>query len=106
MNYPTIEELKAHVRIETDDTLDDELLLSYRDSAIEFIKSYLNCNIYEDSVPEWESNGTVFNLQMKQAVYLMVGQWYRYREDTATSDMHPISVGVKQLLERKRVRNV
>ena len=43
---------------------------------------------------------------MRQAVYLIVGQWYRYREDTATSDMHPLSVGVKQLLDPIRKRNV
>ena len=77
MNFPTVAQVKAHIRVEI-----------------------------EDEVPPEESNGTIFNSSMRQAVYLIVGQWYRYREDTATSDMHPLSVGVKQLLDPIRKRNV
>ena len=69
------------------------------------ISRYINQKIYENEVPPEESNGTIFDVTMRQALYLIVGEWYRYRENTATSDMHPLSNGVKQLLDPIRKRN-
>lgn len=105
MNFPTVEQVKAHIRVEIDDE-EDDLIQEYIDDAISYIESYINQRVYENEVPPEESSGTIFNSSMRQAVYLIVGQWYRYREDTATSDMHPLSVGVKQLLDPIRKRNV
>lgn len=105
MNFPTVAQVKAHIRVEIEDE-EDDLIQEYIDDAISYIESYINQRVYENEVPPEESNGTIFNSSMRQAVYLIVGQWYRYREDTATSDMHPLSVGVKQLLDPIRKRNV
>ena len=105
MNFPTVAQVKAHIRVEIEDE-EDDLIQEYIDDAISYIESYINQRVYEDEVPPEESNGTIFNSSMRQAVYLIVGQWYRYSEDTATSDMHPLSVGVKQLLDPIRKRNV
>jgi uncharacterized phage protein (predicted DNA packaging) len=105
MNFPTVAQVKAHIRVEIDDE-EDDLIQEYIDDAISYIESYINQRVYENEVPPEESSGTIFNSSMRQAVYLIVGQWYRYREDTATSDMHPLSVGVKQLLDPIRKRNV
>lgn len=105
MNFPTVAEVKTHIRVEIDDE-EDTLIQDYIDSAIRYIESYINQKLYEDRVPEEESNGTIFNASHRQALYLIVGQWYRYREDTSTSDMHALSVGVKQLLDPIRKRNI
>ena len=105
MNFPTVAQVKAHIRVEIEDE-EDDLIQEYIDDAISYIESYINQRVYENEVPPEESSGTIFNSSMRQAVYLIVGQWYRYREDTATGDMHPLSVGVKQLLDPIRKRNV
>lgn len=104
MNFPTVAQVKAHIRVEIDDE-EDDLIQEYIESAILMISRYINQKIYENEVPPEESNGTIFDVTMRQALYLIVGEWYRYRENTATSDMHPLSNGVKQLLEPIRKRN-
>lgn len=105
MNFPTVAQVKAHIRVEIDDE-EDDLIEEYIESAILMISRYINQKIYENEVPPEESNGTIFDVSMRQALYLIVGEWYRYRENTATSDMHPLSNGVKQLLDPIRKRNV
>lgn len=104
MNFPTVAQVKAHIRVEIDDE-EDDLIQEYIESAILAISRYINQKIYENEVPPEESNGTIFDVTMRHALYLIVGEWYRYRENTATSDMHPLSNGVKQLLEPIRKRN-
>ncbi len=104
MNFPTVAQVKAHIRVEIDDE-EDDLIQEYIESAILMISRYINQKIYENEVPPEESNGTIFDVTMRQALYLIVGEWYRYRENTATSDMHPLSNGVKQLLDPIRKRN-
>lgn len=104
MNFPTVAQVKAHIRVEIDDE-EDDLIQEYIESAILAISRYINQKIYENEVPPEESNGTIFDLTMRQALYLIVGEWYRYRENTSTSDMHPLSNGVKQLLDPIRKRN-
>ena len=105
MNFPTVAQVKAHIRVEIDDE-EDDLIQEYIESAILAISRYINQKIYENEVPPEESNGTIFDVSMRQALYLTVGEWYRYRENTSTSDMHPLSNGVKQLLDPIRKRNV
>lgn len=105
MNFPTVAQVKAHIRVEIDDE-EDDLIEEYIESAILTISRYINQKIYENEVPPEESNGTIFDASMRQALYLIVGEWYRYRENTATSDMHLLSNGVKQLLDPIRKRNV
>lgn len=104
MNFPTVAQVKAHIRVEIDDE-EDDLIQEYIESAILTISRYINQKIYENEVPPEESNGTIFDVTMRQALYLIVGEWYRYRENTSTSDMHPLSNGVKQLLDPIRKRN-
>lgn len=104
MNFPTVAQVKAHIRVEIDDE-EDDLIEEYIESAILMISRYINQKIYENEVPPEESNGTIFDVTMRQALYLTVGEWYRYRENTSTSDMHPLSNGVKQLLDPIRKRN-
>lgn len=104
MNFPTVAQVKAHIRVEIDDE-EDDLIQEYIESAILAISRYINQKIYENEVPPEESNGTIFDVTMRQALYLIVGEWYRYRENTSTSDMHPLSNGVKQLLDPIRKRN-
>lgn len=104
MNFPTVAQVKAHIRVEIDDE-EDDLIQEYIESAILMISRYINQKLYENEVPPEESNGTIFDVTMRQALYLIVGEWYRYRENTATSDMHPLSNGVKQLLDPIRKRN-
>lgn len=105
MNFPTVAQVKAHIRVEIDDE-EDDLIQEYIESAILMISRYINQKLYENEVPPEESNGTIFDVTMRQALYLIVGEWYRYRENTSTSDMHPLSNGVKQLLDPIRKRNV
>ena len=83
MNFPTVAQVKAHIRVEIEDE-EDDLIQEYIDDAISYIESYINQRVYEDEVPPEESNGTIFNSSMRQAVYLIVGQWYRYREEICT----------------------
>ena len=104
MNFPTVAQVKAHIRVEIDDE-EDDLIQEYIESAILMISRYINQKLYENEVPPEESNGTIFDVTMRQALYLIVGEWYRYRENTSTSDMHPLSNGVKQLLDPIRKRN-
>ena len=105
MNFPTVAQVKAHIRVEIDDE-EDDLIQEYIESAIVVISRYINQKIYENEVPPEESNGTVFDVSMRQALYLIVGEWYRYRENTSTSDMHKLSNGVEQILAPLRKRNV
>ena len=64
MNFPTVAQVKAHIRVEIEDE-EDDLIQEYIDDAISYIESYINQRVYEDEVPPEESNGTIFNSSMR-----------------------------------------
>ena len=41
MNFPTVAQVKAHIRVEIDDE-EDDLIQEYIDDAISYIESYIN----------------------------------------------------------------
>ena len=68
MQLATIEEIRLHLNLESDD-LDADMttrLEMYRNASVELLKTYLNKNLYEEKVPEDDSNGTVITAEMKQ----------------------------------------
>lgn len=78
MALPTIEELKAHINLDHDE--DNALLATYANAAKTTIESYLNRKLYNDSVPDSDSNGIVINDAIKVAILMLAGHWYDNRE--------------------------
>lgn len=106
MNFATISEVKAQLRLDTDDTSEDELLQLYLDASIELIETYLNRNVYTDEVPESDKLGLIFTKKMKIAQLLIVGDWYKNRENSQEKSLVNIPLGVKELLLPNRKVNI
>lgn len=83
MKMPTIDEIKSHLNLEHNE--DDLLLITYASAARDAIENHLNRKIHEDSVPDSDSNGIVFNNAIKLAILMLVGHWYDNREPVITN---------------------
>lgn len=75
---PTVEEVRLHCRI--DDDAEDSLLTDYITAAIGRAGNYLNRTLYEDEVPDTDSDGLLIAGEIKLALMLAVGFWYGSRE--------------------------
>lgn len=75
---PTIEELRQQCRI--DDPAEDSLLTTYAMAARKRAENYVNRKIYDNAVPEHDSEGLLLSEDIKLAIMLAVGFWYSSRE--------------------------
>lgn len=108
MQLATIEEIRLHLNLETDD-LDEDMtarLEMYRDASVELLKTYLNKNLYEDEVPEDDSNGTVITAEIKQAQLLLIGEMFKNRENSNSSLSREIPLTAQKILMKKRYFNI
>lgn len=85
---------KEHVR--ADEFNDDDVTLQhYLDTAEEFAVTY--CHRTEQELKDM-NDGENYPKPVVQAVLLLAGDWYDKREDTMTSQAHPIPNGARTLL--------
>lgn len=77
---PTIEELRNQCRIDSDDANEDQMITLYCSAAKGQAENYINRKLYDDAVPENESEGLVISPDIKLALMLAVGFWYENRE--------------------------
>ncbi len=91
----TLEDSKIQCRIELCMSDDDVLLLQYINSAHRWIESYLDRNVYLDSVPEDDTNGIVADDTIRQACRCLVTIYYDKR-DGANLDY------IRELIENYR----
>lgn len=83
---PTIDELRNQCRIDSDDTTEDQMLTLYCSAAKGRTENYINRKLYDDAVPENESEGLVISPDIKLALMLAVGFWYENREAQSLPD--------------------
>lgn len=102
----TLELIKLHCRI--DSNTEDALLQHYLDAAINFIESQLNRKLYQESVPEDESNGLKINKPIEQALLMTIGHWYEHRESVILGNISSkeIEQGVWRLIQPYRILGV
>ena len=80
MKWLTLEQIKAQLRIEPDFTVEDDLLLSYGESAEETLLNYLN-RPYQDII---EAYGKM-PMPLKQASLMLVDVSYQYRSPVSVT---------------------
>lgn len=91
----TLAEAKAQCRVEFD--TDDDLISSYITAAREYVENFLNKPlVQEDTDPsEDDPEPIVVKQAWKQAILLIVADWYAHRENTiigVSSAVLPIGV--------------
>lgn len=79
---PSLEELKLQCRIDVDWTEEDELLTGYVNAAKKRAENFINRPLYDERVPEDESEGLVISADIKLAIMLAAGFWYDNRTPT------------------------
>lgn len=99
---PTIEELRLQCRIDEDDDSEDALLTIYVGAARRSAENFTNRKLYDDSVPEDQSEGLLITDDIKLAIMLVVGHWFENREDSSEVQKLSIPLGFKALLEPYR----
>lgn len=77
---PSLDELRAQCRI--DNELQDGLLTTYAEAAIEKAELFMNLSLYETEIPEDEDNGMLITPLIKLAIMLAVGWWYDNPDQT------------------------
>jgi len=90
----TLDQIKLHCHIESDQTAEDDILLEYEMAARLHAENYLNYLI-DDTMGE----------NIKQALLMTVAHWYRNREGVSTgrgSVGTVMPLGVKELLSMER----
>jgi uncharacterized phage protein (predicted DNA packaging) len=99
MQAPTLQELKAQIRSNTND--EDALLSSYLAAAILFFQSLTNKTLVE-TAPTSETE-LQYDALIKQAILLLAADWCINRETTSESNRYPVSVGFINIVNRYRV---
>lgn len=54
MPLPTLEKLRMQCRIDEDNDLEDELLLTYLGAAVKRAENYINRHLYDTEVPRYD----------------------------------------------------
>lgn len=107
----TLALVKKHLRVDHEE--EDDLIQQLLDSAVSRCKSYLNRDVFE-SVDELQSameQGRELNYPIvleahhKQAMLLLVGEFYSYREASGAMK-EELPMAVKALLKPDRIRGV
>lgn len=94
----TLEEAKAHLRVEFDD--DDTYITALISAAREYVESFQNRYIAERQYEEGEEELPVVPCgeMEKQAMLLMLGHWYSHREAVSHQNMMTVPMGAESLL--------
>ncbi len=99
---PSIKQLRLQCRLDDDNDSDDELLTLYAGAARRKAENFTNRTLYDESIPEGQSEGLLVSDDVMLAIMLAVGHWYENREDTADIQKVSIPLGFKALLEPYR----
>ena len=102
MKFLTLEQIKKQLRLDADDTEEDQELTLFGSAAESAVKGHLNRNLYKDQVPEDDSNGLVVTDSILMAMLLMVGQLYENREATSERTIKEVPA-YSYLLEGYRI---
>ena len=91
----TLEEAKAHLRVDTAD--DDALITGLIEAATDMVESWLSRELYEgESTPR----------AIKVAITMLVAHWYINTEAVGTSSLSIVPLSVEALLAPYRVVTV
>lgn len=93
MLLPTLVKLKAQCRIDENNNLEDELLITYLMAAKKRAENYINRTIYENDVPDKDPDGLALSADIELALLLAVDHFYENRDPTT------VPAGFKALLE-------
>ncbi|WP_443090320.1 head-tail connector protein [Basfia succiniciproducens] len=101
-----LELIKQHCRIDHDS--EDELLKQYEDAAKEYIERQLDRRLYEDNVPDNDSEGLVAKSAIKQAMLMTIAHWYEHRESVVVGSITSTEIeeGVWRLIQPYRLMGV
>ncbi len=107
----TLALVKKHLRVDHEE--EDDLIQQLLDSAVSRCKSYLNRDVFESAdalqvamVQGQELNyPIVLEAHHKQAMLLLVGEFYSCREASGTMK-EELPMAVKALLKPDRIRGV
>lgn len=100
MPLPTLDKLKKQCRIDEDNALEDDLLLTYLGAAKKRAENYINRALYENDVPESDVNGLTISDDIELALLLAVTYFYENRDPS----MMP--AGFKAILDPYRHINL
>jgi len=84
---PSIDELKGHCRIDSDDNSEDSLITTYSEAAREKVGKYINRPLFDNEIPAGTVDGLVINSSVKLAIMLAVNHFYDNRD--ATTELPP-----------------
>ncbi|MTC72297.1 head-tail connector protein [Providencia sp. wls1914] len=81
----SLEVVKSHCNIDPEFTDDDKILTIYIGSAIKYVENYTRRTLYENESSEGyqdDSDPLLLSDDVKNAMLLLIGQWYENREAT------------------------
>ena len=93
----TLAEAKTQCRVEFN--ADDDLIQSYITAAREYCEDFLNVKLAYDEETEEQ---TEIKTTWKQAILLIVADWYQHRENAISTAINKIPLGADQLLWQNR----
>lgn len=99
MNIITLDELKAHLRI--DDDIEDDVLTLYGDAAEEFVLGYVHRSADELTALNEEYTGaSEFPKSLKVAILMQAGNLYKNRETTTAQANNVVAMGMEALMRK------
>lgn len=97
-----IAKLRSQCRIDADDEVEDDLLLLQYAAARRRAENFINRKLYENEVPETDSDGLLIADDILLALMLLVGHWFNSREEASDVNKMSIPFGFTSLLEPYR----
>lgn len=87
-----LEDIKEHLMIEHN--LDDYLLLTYEEAAVEAVTKH--CNV--SSIDELKLENGDLSPSIRQAILVLIGHWYANREVVSYGNPSPIPYAFEYLI--------
>lgn len=97
MAFATLEEFKAHARVDYD--TDDDEIERLLNAASDYIRGFLIDDPEADSPPSEPSPN------LKQATLLIAASWFEQREDSIDVTLREIPFGAREIINNIRAWN-
>lgn len=86
----TLEEIKTQLRLEPEYTEEDALLKALGSAAETRTATFLNRQLYAESVPEADPDGLVLPADVRQGILMLVSHLYENRSSVSDVEMSDI----------------
>lgn len=101
--------VRAHCRIDEDDTSEDSLLNIYTGAAKRYVEKWTRRKLYETNADpgfDTDEDRLLLDDDVRTAMLLLIGHWFANREAVTANSASEVPLAVEALLQPYRIYGV